>query len=178
MKFHIVCEGETLKKIAFLYGLNEEELQKENKHIRVWERLIPGTKLKIPTISEAIDQDINSMEPFVEDYYPKLKLDVGNTNPQPEVKVETVDTNEIKQTAQENEVKTFDDNLSSESKSLDKPKVEDIPELKHFQETLASSTTPINIYQYPYLAYYTYPRYVYPQYVYPVYVYPQYLNKR
>lgn len=185
VKFHIVCEGETLKKIAFLYGLSEEELQKENKHIRVWERLIPGTKLKIPTISEAVDQDINGMEPFVEDYYPKLKLDVsGMSNPQSEVKVEIKDnlpssTNEIKQTAEVNDIKTLNENTVLEPKTSIKPNIEDIPELKHYQNAnnYPNQTIPVNMYQYPYLVYYSYPRYVYPQYVYPVYVYPQYQNK-
>lgn len=74
MKFHIVRNGETVKKIAFLYSLEVEEIKKENKHIRVWEKLIPGTKLKIPVITEAIDNDVTQMEPFVEDYYPKLNL--------------------------------------------------------------------------------------------------------
>ena len=184
-------------------------MQKENKHIRVWERLIPGTKLKIPTISEAVDQDINSMEPFVEDYYPKLKLDVGAmVNPNPEIPVESVQVNlqnnqnnqnsqnsqnsqnnqnipkvenEILQTAETNEIKTLsEENQTTINKLNVKPNIADIPELKHYQNAGAQAIQPVlvNPYQYPYLAYYSYPRYVYPQYVYPVYVYPQYQNKQ
>ena len=195
MKFHIVCEGESLRKIAFLYGLSEEELQKENKHIRVWERLIPGTKLKIPNIPEAVDLDINSMEPFVEDYYPKLKLDVGAmSNPNPEVQIKNepeyqsveiispeapteVET-EIKQTANSNEIKTLNEVIeNTENKTNAKPNIEDIPELKHYKNLEAQVIMPVPITPYQYLSYYSYPRYVYPQYVYPVYVYPPYQNK-
>lgn len=188
MKFHIVCEGESLKKIAFLYGLDEEELQKENKHIRVWERLIPGTKLKVPYIPEAVDQDINSMEPFVEDYYPKLKLDSATmANPTVEVQIKKepeyqnveIDTqveNEIQQTTNSNEIKTLNEvNKSKDDKTI-KPNVEEIPELKHYQDA-QNQVQQIPVNPYAYLSYYSYPRHVYPQYVYPVYVYPQYPNK-
>ncbi len=74
MKFHIVSDGEALQDILFAYNLSAEEVKKENKHIRVWARLIPGTKLKIPAISEVSAQDLNDIEPFIEDYYPKLKV--------------------------------------------------------------------------------------------------------
>jgi hypothetical protein len=73
MKFHIVRTGETVEDILFLYNLTKDELVEENRHIRVWDRLIPGTKLKIPPLTEAIEEDVSEMEPFVEDYYPKLK---------------------------------------------------------------------------------------------------------
>lgn len=72
MKFHIVRTGETVEDILFLYNLTKDELVEENRHIRVWDRLIPGTKLKIPPLTEAIEDDVSEMEPFVEDYYPKL----------------------------------------------------------------------------------------------------------
>jgi hypothetical protein len=72
LKFHIVRTGEDLEDILFLYNLTKDELIEENRHIRVWNKLVPGTKLKIPPITEAMEHDINEMEPFVEDYYPKL----------------------------------------------------------------------------------------------------------
>lgn len=76
MKFHIVRDGETVREIMFLYSITEDELKEENRHIRSWDRLIPGTKLKISTLCEADDNDILQMEPFIEDYYPKdIKLD-------------------------------------------------------------------------------------------------------
>ena len=64
MKFHIVRTGETVEDILFLYNLTKDELVEENRHIRVWDRLIPGTKLKIPPLTEAIEDDVSEMEPL------------------------------------------------------------------------------------------------------------------
>lgn len=75
MKFHIVGNGETVEDILRGYDLTIEELKNENKHIRIWNKLIPGTKLKIPILSEAIIEDINTIEPFIEEYYPKIKIE-------------------------------------------------------------------------------------------------------
>ena len=74
MKFHIVSSSENIKKIAFLYNMEVEEIQKENRHIRDWQNLVPGTKLKIPVLSEAVINEVNEFEPFIEDYYPKYDL--------------------------------------------------------------------------------------------------------
>ena len=58
MKFHIVQMGETIEEIIFLYNLTRQELTEENRHIKKWDKLIPGTKLKIPVITEAIDEEV------------------------------------------------------------------------------------------------------------------------
>lgn len=76
MKFHIVRNGETLQDILFIYNLTPDEIKEQNRHIRIWDKLIPGTKLKIPSITETVEQDVSEMEPFVEDYYPKLNYDI------------------------------------------------------------------------------------------------------
>ena len=75
MKFHIVGSNETISEILSAYDMTFEELKKENKHIRRWDNLIPGTKLKIPVITESMNEEINSTEPFIEDYYPKMRID-------------------------------------------------------------------------------------------------------
>lgn len=75
MKFHIVGTNETIQEILDAYDITIDELKKENKHIRVWNNLIPGTKIKIPVITESMNEDINSTEPFIEDYYPKIRID-------------------------------------------------------------------------------------------------------
>ena len=75
MKFHIVRNQETAKEILNTYSLTLNELKEYNRHVRDWNKLIPGTKLKIPIINEAVEQDIIDMEPFIEDYYPR------NTSP-------------------------------------------------------------------------------------------------
>ncbi len=46
MKFHIVQMNETIEKILFLYNLSKDELVEENRHIKRWDKLIPGTKPK------------------------------------------------------------------------------------------------------------------------------------
>ena len=75
MKFHIVGNGETVEDISRGYDITVDELKNENKHIRIWNYLIPGTKLKIPVLTEALVEDINEIEPFIEDYYPKITLE-------------------------------------------------------------------------------------------------------
>lgn len=74
MKFHIVGNGESIRDILDGYEITFEELKNENKHIRVWNQLIPGTKLKIPVLTEALVEELNEIEPFIEDYYPKIQL--------------------------------------------------------------------------------------------------------
>lgn len=74
MKFHIVRSGETLENILFTYSLSKDELVENNKHIRNWNKLIPGSKIKIPTITKVIDQDIMEMEPFISEYYPHKNI--------------------------------------------------------------------------------------------------------
>ena len=75
MKFHIVGNGESIDDILNGYDITFDELKNENKHIRIWNNLIPGTKLKIPVLTEAIVEEINEIEPFIEDYYPKIKVE-------------------------------------------------------------------------------------------------------
>ena len=75
MKFHIVGNGESIDDILKGYDISIDELKNENKHIRIWNNLIPGTKLKIPVLTETIVEEINEVEPFIEDYYPKIKVE-------------------------------------------------------------------------------------------------------
>lgn len=158
--------GETLERIAFLYQLEEEEIKKENKHIRMWGQLVPGTKLKIPTISETVEQDIAMMEPFIEDYYPKLKLDPGiKSNPVEEEKLIKEETKE---------------SIKDETKPLEVIQSSSPQEIKTFvpENTQTAKLPPVNpeyrppLYYYPQYLYYQYPRAVYPAYYYPVYYYP------
>lgn len=75
MRFHIVGNGESVDDILKGYDITINELKNENKHIRVWNYLIPGTKLKIPVLTESIVEDLNEIEPFIEDYYPKIEIE-------------------------------------------------------------------------------------------------------
>src|SRR5690554_3078927 len=88
LKFHIVRNNETLEDILFLYNLTKDELMEQNQHIRSWNKIIPGTKLKIPPITEAVEQEVSDMEPFIEDYYPKLNHDEYNETTQEEIPID------------------------------------------------------------------------------------------
>ena len=37
--------------------------------------------MKIPVITESMNEEINSTEPFIEDYYPKMRIDEGEYEP-------------------------------------------------------------------------------------------------
>lgn len=69
---HIVRMNETIDKIALTYNLTIEEIKNINQHIRSWDNLVAGTKLNLPSIPEIVKDDLNDVEPFIEDYYPKL----------------------------------------------------------------------------------------------------------
>ncbi len=72
MTFHIVRMNEKIEKIALNYQLDVEEIKEVNRYIKDWNRLIPGTKLRLPEISTALNEEIDQDEPFIEEYYPKL----------------------------------------------------------------------------------------------------------
>ncbi|HHU55183.1 MAG TPA: LysM peptidoglycan-binding domain-containing protein [Acholeplasmataceae bacterium] len=179
MKFHIVRNGETLSQIAFAYNLEEEELKKENKHIRYWDKLIPGTKLKIPVIPEAVDQDVEAMEPFIENYYPKLNLGSNvenNSNHEhfyelsPQENIKNNDEHS-EEKIEEPEIKQTNVDPIVTEKEETKPEEIDKEEIKETKSDERPQVRPIMVPYYP--VYVQYPSYVYPQYVYPVYVYPR-----
>lgn len=72
MNFHIVRTNESLKDICLIYNIDIDEIKQANKHIRIWENLSPGLKIKLPEIPESLALELDDVEPFIEDYYPKL----------------------------------------------------------------------------------------------------------
>lgn len=72
MNYHIVRTNESIEDIALIYNLDIDEIKETNKHIRVWENLTPGLKIRLPEISESLAIELDDVEPFIEDYYPKL----------------------------------------------------------------------------------------------------------
>lgn len=75
MNTHIVRVNETPEKIANLYHISIEEMVKINLHIKDWNNLIPGTKLRLPEISEMLQLELDNTEPFIEEYYPKIEIE-------------------------------------------------------------------------------------------------------
>lgn len=72
INYHIVRTNETINKIALIYQLELSEIKSLNEHISDWEHLVPGTKLRLPTISETLQDEIDDIEPFIEEYYPRI----------------------------------------------------------------------------------------------------------
>lgn len=93
MNYHIIRTGESLEKIAYGYNLDIEEITRINKHITNWQKLIPGTKIRLPEISNQLTMELDEVEPFIEDYYPKIKLPIKE-EPDNEVALEKI---EVKQ---------------------------------------------------------------------------------
>lgn len=74
MNSHIVRVNEKIEKIALLYNLTVEEIISCNHHIKDWNHLIPGTKLKLPEIPEIVRNELDNTEPFIEEYYPQIDV--------------------------------------------------------------------------------------------------------
>lgn len=72
---HIVRVNEKIEKIASIYNLSVDEIKKINTHIRDWNNLLPGTKLRLPEISDILNNQIDNVEPFIEEYYPRINKD-------------------------------------------------------------------------------------------------------
>lgn len=162
MKFHIIRNNEKIEDIMFLYNLTKDELIECNKHIRVWDKLIPGTKLKVPTISEAIEQDVSQMEPFIEDYYPKLKYNEKQTNQEKSFEkeedlfVQEVNEEIIVDNEEENSKIIKEGIVQEDNKSEEEKKKEIMKEVAKYQ-TLQNPYR--YTYQNPYNQYYKYTNY-------------------
>lgn len=76
MIVHIVKPNETIDKISKQYNVSIDEIKSANAHFRSWEHLAPGAKIKLPEIPEHISDEIDLIEPFIEDYYPELTSEV------------------------------------------------------------------------------------------------------
>ena len=92
MTFHIVRMDEKIERIALNYQLDIDEIKAYNKYIKDWDHLIPGTKLRLPEISIALNEELDNYEPFIEEYYPKLSNNYENFN---DVNVDMVSINNV-----------------------------------------------------------------------------------
>ena len=69
---HIVKNGERIEEIMELYRINFDTIKSYNLHITDFKNLLCGMKIKIPLISDEIEQVLENTESFVKDYYPKI----------------------------------------------------------------------------------------------------------
>lgn len=148
MNFHVVRMNDSIKKIALLYNYDEDELIALNKHIIDFNNLIPGTKIRLPQISEATHIELNDVEPFIEDYFPRLnKEKYMNYQENPE----NVINNQEKIVNYQDIQETNNNNNIEEKKVIKK------------EEKNKKTNTLYNPYYYnPYYQYY-YPYYNYPR---------------
>lgn len=91
MNYHIVRMNETLQKIALIYNLSVDEIKSINKHIRNWDNIIAGTKLNLPAIPDALKDNLNDIEPFIEEYYPRYnEIDTLVEEEEKEIEIEDI----------------------------------------------------------------------------------------
>ncbi|MDC3415651.1 LysM peptidoglycan-binding domain-containing protein [Aquibacillus salsiterrae] len=57
MKIHVAQKGETLRELAQQYGVDFDELKKENSHLSDPDKVMPGMKIKIPTHSKLVRKE-------------------------------------------------------------------------------------------------------------------------
>lgn len=150
MNYHVVRINDSIEKIASIYNLTINEIKNLNTHISNWKELIPGTRIKLPTIPDAINEELNDIEPFIEDYYPKI--DIKKYESKGIEEEDIIDVEESKTSLSET-----NDNL------------EDIKEIKEDENENVNSTETIKIsntinlppnYNY-YYPFYDYQRYYY-----------------
>lgn len=182
MKFHIVRNKETIEDIIYIYNISKDELKEQNKHIRVWDKLIPGTKLRIPPITNAVDLEVLDMEPFVEDYYPAISEVLSNAKIEEEYKLldEEKGKKEVEEEMQKITEETLQNDVENEKTKSSKI-YEDYEEqlkqkygkleAKQKEEANKDDKGSPNYYPY-YLGGYNLPRYSpYPIIYYPIYYY-------
>lgn len=75
MYIHVVKPGENIELIAKMYNLSINEIKNINPHFRSWDHLAPGAKIRMPEIPEYVKDEIDEIDPFIEDYYPKINIE-------------------------------------------------------------------------------------------------------
>jgi hypothetical protein len=69
---HIVRINEKIDDILSAYHISLSELKENNLHITDFNKLLCGTKLHIPYLSQETEQILESTEGFVMSYYAKM----------------------------------------------------------------------------------------------------------
>lgn len=147
MNYHIVRTNDKLETILNLYNLNVNELTDLNKHISNWNNLIPGTRIKLPIISESLTEELNDIEPFIEDYYPKIDLKRFESfdNNENKVTLEEVEKNQGENIEEKVEINSEEIIYNKEEKDEDTSK--SINKKSNFTNTIK---LPYNYYYDPY----------------------------
>ena len=135
MIIHVVKPNEKLGDILFNYKCERNELISINMHITNWEKLIAGTKLKIPMITNEVVEVLEETEPFVEDYYlhniPQKTPNEEVVNEESEKDVEESEKSSEEEFSQDiHDPKTFNIDVNPpEEKKEEESKIADEPAL-------------------------------------------------
>ena len=131
MLIHIVRPNENISKIANCYHCEVEDIVSNNKHITDYQKLAPGTKLKIPFITKEKKETLEETESFISDYYPKFKGLDGYKFAQEEVKAKDTKIIEAKK-----------ENINSTNDSLEETK-EEVNNVSSVEKTEKHLSKPI-----------------------------------
>lgn len=154
MTHHIVRMNETIDKISKTYLLDPVEIKELNKFINDWDHLIPGTKLRLPEISDDLNNELDQVEPFIEEYYPSLNKEAFIH----EKKEESNKTEQFHEAAPNQEVNVTSDNTTQNQS------VNEYKDIKKYQHPIPQQMTPnYPYYPYPYYPYLYNPNYPYYQ---------------
>lgn len=120
VSYHLIKPNDKISKIMAFYQVTKGELISLNPQIRDWDNLLPGMRINLPKITESDNVEIDLIEPFIEDYYPKYTFNKQN---------EKVDLPEVDQKKTPEVIlveKTIEQSVIDEVS-----KVEKIPEESH-----------------------------------------------
>lgn len=100
MKYHIVQVNEKIQDISRKYNVPVEEIIKLNRHVNNIDYIVPGMKLRLPILTEPVNEEIKNHFLDIEKYYPKLDdfKEVEIKEKQEEKEHEEVKKTEVKQT--------------------------------------------------------------------------------
>jgi uncharacterized protein (DUF433 family) len=73
---HVVRIGESIEDILKKYQINLREFVSANPQVQSGCAMTPGTRLTIPKMNQQLEEEIEEIEPFLEDYYPRVNLDM------------------------------------------------------------------------------------------------------
>ncbi|ERJ12759.1 LysM peptidoglycan-binding domain-containing protein [Haloplasma contractile] len=192
MKIHIVQVNDTIDRIAKKYDVDVEDIKKHNRQINNFKSIAPGMKLKIPVLTQTVEEELIDNSPSVESYYPSLDdinayeeqdQDMDSTNKKE--KVEVNNQTDISKTEEVNTIygqyedgKELENELEIEGYSgdIDNEKQDQTDDGKQYKPSHSANPYSKNDQQNQQSYHYNSPQQPYQQYAYqqPYQVTPQY----
>ncbi len=73
VKYHIVQVNEKIKDISKKYNISLEEIVKFNRHINNIDSIVPGMKIRLPILSDEVNDELKENFLDIDKYYPKIE---------------------------------------------------------------------------------------------------------